>query len=225
MPLYEKSFAYLATQLARWRARFSEHLAVIALYGGGNPLEEHWLTRFLKTVSVEDRGNWARHVGTQLNRMRKEAKEHLWTRWLECYWRARNQGVPVPLDASETKVMAEWVFHLHPVFSAAVDCLCNGPPPRLEHTYLFRKLSEKGYTKEFPDASARLLLRLLSSPGEVPIYHCTKLEELTEQLIDAGTASETSRQLCERLTEIGCPRAAELESRIWDLTVGGRSTG
>lgn len=214
MPLYEKSFAYLATQLERWRDRFSEHLALIALDGGGNPLEESWLTRFLQTVSLEDRRNWARHVSSQLNRMREEAKEHLWKRWLERYWRERTQGIPAPLDASETKVMAEWVLHLRSVFPAAVDWLCNSPPPRLEHTSLFRRLSKGGYVKEFPGASARLLLHLLSSPGGVPNYHCTELEKLTEQLIDAGAPSEISRQLCEKLAEIGCPRAAELARRI-----------
>ena len=88
LPLYEKTFAHLSTDLgsSELRDHFSGHIASIAIYGSTNPVQDGWLGRFLKAVDSKERKNWAFHIRILLQDMQENIAQNLWERWLKEYW-------------------------------------------------------------------------------------------------------------------------------------------
>jgi len=215
LPHYRNAFSHLLSELRNERKRFVEHVAGISLFGMNDPLEENWLYDFLEKVEEEDRVSFASHLSNRLMTMEEETKSGLWKRWLKRYWLDRNQGVPLPLADGELNRMVEWAGELQPVFPEVVDIICSGPIPILDHASAFYRMkkAETGLSVRYPEATCRLLIHLVSR-ANVPIYFCDDLEELTDQVISSGAPADLLNKLCERLAEIGCPKAGELSRRI-----------
>ena len=215
IPLYKKSFSYLSSALQGERDRFVEWMVIISLFWMDNPLANRWVTDFLQTVEEQDRVSFASQIGNHLMNMKTETKSGLWKRWLKKYWENRIQGAPVPLADGELKEMAEWAGELEPVFPDAVELICKGRVPQLEHTSLFWRLEkeETNISTRYPEDLARLLVHLTTGV-QMPRYFCVELEKLTEEIITAGVPAMILRRLCNNLATIGCDKAEELSCKI-----------
>jgi len=214
IPFFKKSFHYISTESPKERERLVEWIAGISLFWMDDPLNNGWITDFLKTSNEQDRKNFASQIGHNLMSMKIETKIDLWKRWLKRYWEERNQGIPVPLGDGELIRMVEWASELGCVFPDVVEIICSVPIPKpLNHMALFSRLEKKDtdITKKYPNELARLLIHLTGDTS-MPRYFCGELEKLTEKIITSGVQMDLLHSLCDNLAAIGCERAAELSS-------------
>lgn len=210
MPLYEKTFFRLKNGLSKeLRYNFCGHLASIALFGTGSPLDDGWLWEFMKVVDEEDRISWASAMTRELALLKEDSAKELWNRWLNRYWSQRITGIPKPLSAKELEEMVYWSAELSPIFPEVVDKICKSKPPRLENTHLYHNLVAQKFAALHPTGLITLLLHLLPNAAQ-PFWQCSDVEELVRGLLDTPTPREGIKRICNELSRLGCPNAAQL---------------
>jgi hypothetical protein len=67
LPAIRETFNHLADRPREWRQTFARRLSTIAVRSVRNPMEDGWLTEFVRLAPAEDRGNWTGAVGFDLN--------------------------------------------------------------------------------------------------------------------------------------------------------------
>ncbi len=213
MPLYEGVFPRCDQLTGNYSGRFCEHLAAIAAFSSIHPVKQGWLARFLLAARPVDRASWAAHFRQMLESMDEEAQKASWESWIGDYWRKRIDGIPLPLDSSETEEMVNWCIHLKPVFPEVVDKICESPRPTLTHTFIFWSLARTDLPKRFPRSSGQLLRQLLVSVSE-PFYDFDNAQELVGRLVPTDASREDLLWACNELARLGYPGAAELRALI-----------
>lgn len=215
LPLYERTFPHIPNLPQRLRRQFGKHLASIAVYGPGNPVEEGWLGRFLSAVEPEDRAGWASEIDFILRQLEEDAIRDLWGRWLGEYWSRRNTGIPLPLHPDELEKMINWSLQLAPVFPEAVRRIRESAPPTIKYSRRFiPQLAESGYATRYPEAVAQLLRYLLPHAPR-PFWHCDQVATLFRQLVQSGSVPRPILdQICNELGALACPNAAELRGLL-----------
>jgi SIR2-like domain/Domain of unknown function (DUF4020) len=216
MPNYEETFPVLHAELGEFRERLCSHLAGIAVLSSVDPLEKGWINRFLTTVEPEEREMWASSINTVLKGTTEASKREVWNHWIGKYWRNRIGGIPVPLTAGEVARMAIWVVHLEPVFTEAVNALCESPLPKLKSDYIYHELAQSDVGNRHPGSATRFLLHLLRNQ-KGPFWGCDYVETVVEKILSAAFANKADLHLvCEQLAHLGCNNAAHLRQIILD---------
>lgn len=215
MPFYEGAFPHVTELPQRLQRQFTKHLASIAVYGPGNPIEEGWLGRFLGAVELEGRANWASDIGFILRQLEEDAIQELWGKWLGEYWSLRNQGIPLPLDPEELERMIDWTPNLASVFPEAVERIRESPSSAINHSrHLYRRLGQSGYASRYPEAVATLLHRLLPHVTQ-PFLNCAQVADMFPELVrSADVPRAILSRICDELARLGCPDAAGLRKLI-----------
>lgn len=202
IPLFEKSFIYLKTDLEEIRDRFCEHLASIAVYSSVNPLQHGWIKIFLKEIDLKDRETWAYYVGICIRSLNFENQQSLWEKWLKEYWKLRVSGVPLQLQPGETAKMVQWSVGLASVFSEVVDLICSSPAPKFEHTQIFNTFLEEDFVSKFPNDFAKLLVHIL--PG----IHMSRYNDDLKKALGILEKSEIDKtvlgKIKNELARLGC---------------------
>ena len=211
MPLYEGMFPHAPELPQRLRRQFTKHLASIAVYGPGNPVEEGWLGRFLDAVEPEDRANWVSDVGFILRQLEEDAIQDLWNKWLGEYWSLRNQGIPLPPDPEELEKMIDWSPNLASVFPEAVERIGESPLSAISHSrHLYRRLEQSGYASRYPEAVATLLQHLLPYAPQ-PFSPCQRIADMFPALVQSNSVPRPMlSRICDELARSGCQNAVEL---------------
>jgi hypothetical protein len=213
IPLYEKSFTHVQTEVDELRDHFGEQIADIVLYSSQDPLRGGWLGKFLGAVGPSDREAWATQIGHRLRFLQGDAAQDLWNRWMRDYWQRRVTGIPLPLEMAELEKMIRWSVYLKPVFSEVVELICGSSAPPLKHTHLYRELVEKNLAVSHPEAVTRLLQHLLPKADE-PFLHCHELEQLVRKLIESSASRSDLQNICNELGRLGCRQAMELNDLL-----------
>lgn len=215
MPLYERTFPHTQELPQMLRRQLTKHLASIAVYGPGDPVEEGWLTRFLDTVQPVDRANWASDLGFVLRQLEEDAIRDLWSKWLSEYWSLRNQGVPLPPDPEELESMIDWSPNLASVFPEAAERIRDTPLPTIHHSrHLYRRLEQSGYASLYPEAVATLLHLLLPHAAR-PFSNCAQVGDMFVELVQSSDVPHLIlNQVCDELARLGCENAAELRRHL-----------
>ncbi len=214
MPFYIDSFKELSGLLANARDIFCGHMASIAIYGEINPIKGNgWLFEFVKTVNDKDRVTWAIELGRLLDHLNEIAITKLWGDWLSEYWQQRIEGIPVALTSEELARMVEWAPQLLPVLPQVIEKIRASGSVKLEHTFVYRDLTESHAPKQYPIPTAQLIEHLLVN-AEEPFLHCPYIERIIRDLIDSGTPKDMLLKICNELARLGCRCATELYSLL-----------
>jgi hypothetical protein len=214
LPLFEQQFGDIAEESSEYRRVFCQRMADIAIFSEINPIENGWLFRFVQTVAAEDRLSWVQAVEDRLKGLDDQAKFATWTRWLRTYWQRRNAGIPLQFDATEAAEMVKLTFALEPTFEEATELLCSGPAPNFRRSMIYYSLHETGLATRKPEPTTRLILFLLRSEGDRPIYDMNKLEDVVRQLITSKAQIHQLIAIIDELARLGCSGAAQLRKEL-----------
>ena len=207
---YDKqTFSRILTKLGIFRESFIGHVALFAAESFADPLANNWLADFLSAIEASDREQWAGSVGDHLESLNADAVTDVWNRWLDRYWAQRISRSPLPLEQGELDGMLLWLPRLRPVFPAAVRRACSGPSPGGE-SYLYDLLGELDWLADYPEPLADLLCFLLGHATR-PFYACEDAVKLVKLVSDGGGPKRKLEQLCNRLCELGCRSADDLQ--------------
>ena len=84
----------------------------------------------------------------------------------------------------------------------------------MRHTVVFSSLQQSELPENYPEATARFLVRLTTSGTEVQQWELHYLEPLTERLIAANAPKDTLNDLCNNLAELGSSKAMDFVDSI-----------
>jgi hypothetical protein len=215
LPMYETIFPYLHSEFERQKSSsFCGHMAGIALLSSINPLDSGWLERFLRLVDTEEREMWASNVGHVLSGTTEDSKAATWNGWMQRYWNNRNQGVPLPLSATESAAMLHWAMHLGSFFPDAVEAIFESPRPKLEHSHIFYEFSNSDIATKEPKSALRLLHYLLQCESG-NFSGCEYVEKAVAAAMKTTTAEKALTLLiCDELARLGCKNAAGLRDSV-----------
>jgi len=208
MPYYRATFRFSKEFPQQYREKFCNHLAVIAIFYPKNPLEDSWLKEFLEIAELEDRLEFTRQLGWQLEELNERVLTDLWNRWLSQYLTKRIRGRPVRLEAKEAGVIAGWAPEMGPVFEEFVDKICEFTSLELEeHHWIYRRIKEKEIDKKYPEQIIKLLSKIV--PFEKHSWYCDDLIEILNNLTKSNIAkSKTNltklKEICGELIKLGC---------------------
>lgn len=195
------------------RTRYAEHLAVVAIFSSINPLEHGWLNTFIQNSENEDRRNWAAYLIQCLASLDEGTKITIWNAWLCQYWSDRIKGKPVAISSEEVNEMVTWAIHLEPIFVEVVDKILISPPPKLEHTGVYRDIQSKINPHKHPDTLTRLLIYLLENTVE-PFHDCKSIEGIVRQLMKYKQLAGDLTTICDLMNKLGCTHSIELAREI-----------
>jgi hypothetical protein len=193
------------------RRQCTQHLASIAVYGPGSPVEEGWLGRFLAAVEPDDRANWASDIGFIMRQLDEDATQDLWVRWLSAYWSLRNEGIPLPPGPDGLEKMIDWSPEVAPVFPEPVDRIRESTLPTISYSRrLYTRLEQRGYAARYPKAVASLLQHLLPNATQ-PFLACQPIAAMFPALVQStGVPRQMLNRICDELARLGCQNAGEL---------------
>ena len=213
MGYYRQTFSQIKTKLGIFRENFIGHIALFAIEGTVDQLPDNWLdwlADFLLATEASDREQWARSVRHYLESLNADAVTKIWNRWLDTHWKLRISGRPVPLEQGELDGMLCWLPYLRPVFPAAVQRACSGPSPGKESSYLYALLAGLDWLGDYPGALADLLCFMLEHAAK-PFWACEDAVKLVKVVSEAGGHESKLKQLCNKLCELGCRSADDLQ--------------
>ncbi|MNS40956.1 hypothetical protein D3C72_732960 [compost metagenome] len=212
--VYRAAFGHVQAELAGFRDRFAEHVALISLFGSANPLDKGWLAAYLERVELTDRIAFARHLGHHLRDQEDTRRIASWDRWIKNYWQERLHGRPLPLDEGETQEMLDWVVLLTgKAFIEAIDLLEQCTLHSFDDTRLLYHLKKSPLLADEPDAVARLIA-FLTGVANVPRYRLDDLAQILATLIGRASNREVLLRGCENLGRLGGERALSLKEAI-----------
>lgn len=215
IPLYEKIFPVLHSEFPQeQRHAFCLHLAAIATLSSIDPVKQGWLNRFLLSVNTEEREILASDVGQTLKGLTEASKIVIWDRWIQHYWKDRNEGIPLPLSSKEVRSMMGWVVRLEPVFAKAVDLFCEGPTPDLEHAHIYYELSNSEILKTQPTAVLKFLCHLLRIETK-NFWACEYIQTILTATLSVAPDEKTAMLLvCDEIGRLGCGNAGALRKAV-----------
>jgi hypothetical protein len=160
------------------------------------------LPTLLQHGAIEDRSNFAYHLGVFLGNMSSATRQSVWDRWVSRYWKNRLTSTSVPAAETEMKAMLDWLPHLGELFPAGVSLAISGALARLDHCNLIHEMRESDLVIQFPADTAKLLIYLIPL---LPRYHQADVLAIVDRLPVLDT--DLKRKLDESLARAGfhCP--------------------
>ncbi len=178
LPAFLAAMPRLAADLGDRHRRFIEFYTALAAFHVSDPTQ-HLLPALFERGSLEDRTEFASHLGYFLRQMQQPAKQQVWDGWLSRYWQDRLQGVLAALDEAECRAMLEWLPHLGNAFPDAVTLAVRFPTIRIEHSGVLFELRDSELVTRFPAETAELLIYLSNCTVG---YHATDLAKIEARL-------------------------------------------
>jgi SIR2-like protein/uncharacterized protein DUF4020 len=214
MPCFEEAFSKLHSELGKDQRRsFCKFLAGIACHSSINPLHQGWLNRFLTSVTAEERTTWASSMLQTLKGMKEAAVENAWNSWIKTYWQNRIDGIPVPLEASETAEMLGWSICFKTSFADVADTIYKSPVPKVDHSFVYYDLSESSLPGFKPGAVAKFVLYLLKN-RLIPLYEFDPIVKIVGILKPFPEARSDLLPICQQMAELGYAGAGALRNSI-----------
>ena len=207
--LYERGLPYLLGTNHK-RDRLCEHLASIAVFGSINPLQDGWLGKFVVQADDETIATWSVYLRQNLESLSDEKIAALWDRWLALYWDRRNYGDPRPAGETEIRTIVEWLPSLRVVFTQAVARAVALSAPEFQYTNLYARLLKRNIQESNPVQLLELLLHLMPAIPPGSTLFNSDIEKLLSGIPSASVSSEVYRRVCDELSRIGSPNAAEI---------------
>ena len=165
-----------------------------------NDSVETWLSEFFRHASKPARYRFATEIHTILRHSDDRQQLETWKRWLERYWRHRLEGVPKPLDDTETRLMFAWLPALHSLFPAGVEFALRMSSVPLSGSHVIYDLSRGNHRWDAPQAVTKLLLHLGEHASRDITWH--HADELINVLLSADLSENWRRRLCELLAKL-----------------------
>ncbi|WP_419551422.1 DUF4020 domain-containing protein [Candidatus Poriferisodalis sp.] len=173
------------------RRTFFEHLAAITCFDGDYIDHVEWLADLTRTVSIEVRVEWMKHVSGTLSRLTSDEADAQWTAWMHTYWERRLNSHPFALTDGEATEMVHWTVQLASCFPEAVKLATLHPATFRANSRLLYNLyrpekrnedvSRPDLVAEYPQSVAALLTHLLRNATGRP-NHTHFLPEITHKL-------------------------------------------
>ena len=226
MPLYKQTFSHLVVDLNNREdtLAFCNQIVAILIYASpsafykGNQGKLAFISDFIKQVDSTIKEQFSRTIYSFIGDMQEDSIKNLWDEWLKTYWKERNIGRPVALDSGEFEEMINWLIYLKPVFSEAVDLLCESPistDTNFLNSHLVDQLEEdKDYSMRYPEALTKLLLHLLKNTSQTQIFYFDYIEKIFRQLVAIEVSHGELGKICDELSRLNCPNALELSQLL-----------
>lgn len=213
LPYFVQTFAHV-TELGKFRDKFCEELAAIAIFSEIDPLTNRWLTEFLRTVDEDSRVGWAASVAGALQEAPEGRRARCWNTWMKTYWRQRLEGRPFRLSREESGAMVAWLLHIGEGFQEGVRFLIEGPlpSPRHDYSHVLMDLQDFALDNTNAEAAAEFMLCLLRSSERMSFFD--PADSLVRRLARMGAERVTFLAICEKLAELGYSGAAELKAFV-----------
>ncbi|WP_423915655.1 DUF4020 domain-containing protein [Candidatus Poriferisodalis sp.] len=130
-----------------------------------------WLTGFTSAASEATRAAFINAVALQLQTEDSQAISAQWHGWMHDYWLSRLEGIPRPLNESESGALAGWVILLDENAPAAVDLACRAPTPLPQDSFLFTEVYSVNqgtghfirFVEHHPHEATRFMAHLLQN--------------------------------------------------------------
>jgi hypothetical protein len=175
----------------------AESAAVVVFYGIEQPLDSAFFSAIFLHFEENDLLQFAWGIGNLLERAESSVIARVWNDWLKEYWRRRAMGLPKSVSSREADIMAGWALNLREFFPEAVALL---EPFKdrfsFQHSRILIDIDDKGVVKQYPEASADLLLLYLGSPQSYLF-----IELHTKKIWDDLKSTNLSKEKLERVRE------------------------
>ena len=125
--------------------------------------DDEWIMRLFGVKDSSWNLIFALEIGRLLNFLNDEQQREWWQRWIKGYWENRLQGVPLPLDQTETNNMLDWTLKLTGVFPETVELAIQMPLISNASPAIFLVRKDDVLPERWPSELARLLIRMGSS--------------------------------------------------------------
>jgi hypothetical protein len=177
--------------------RFGYALARLVMDVVADPIERGFFRDFLPVVPREVRSAMANWMGEYFKAFDAERRREKWTSWLERYVDLRLIGVPIALDVSEAKHMAEWCVYLGEYFPKMVERILKMSLEGVFTHPIIDELLKRDIPKDFPREACLLTVAVLKA--EHHPYFREELRTLYHQLKERIPGSTEIRALEELL--------------------------
>ena len=186
---------------------FVNRYTVMLAHFADNPLNT-WLPQFFRHATEDARHSFAAEIHRLLRHSDDAQQREAWERWLQRYWRDRLDGLPKPLDDTETRLMFACLPAFQTLFPTAVELALSMRSVPLSGSQTIYDLWRVDHGRNSPHAVARLLVhavaRLLVHLGEHasrdPTWH--RANELIDVLLRADIPDNLRGQLVELLARL-----------------------
>jgi len=190
------------------RERLLEHLASISLRSEIDPMTSGWLTRFTVDVDeVETRAALWRRIGWELRDLPDEMVERRWSEWMQPYWIARLNSIPIGITKAEASAMATWVPPLGASALAAIELALRHEAGLEQHSDLLRDLAASELLSTSTSEVSAFVAHLLAGT-EPPFHGCRDVVKIVNA-VRSMTAVEPEA-ITEQALRLGCPAS------IWE---------
>jgi hypothetical protein len=193
----------------------SAHLASVSLFSDADTLD--WLPEFATNAALEDRVEWCRQIRYILDELATDVIEQQWQRWMERYWQARLDSVPVLMTTDEQSAMATWVAYLTDSIPAGVHLATAQPAGLEEHADLLRKLNDATLDRA-PREFATLVAHLLRGTNP-PFWDCRDLERVFQHVHAVADPAKVTT-IVQQAVRLGCTGLAATLCRAGEVTNG-----
>lgn len=182
--------------------RLFDHLAAISLQSGLHPIESGWLTRFTVAVDDDARAQLWHRIAWQLRELPAEVVEGRWADWMERYWAARLDSVPIMLTTVEASAMSTWVPRLGPMAPAAIEFVLRHDAGLEQNSLVLHEIRRGELLQTAAEKVAAYVAHLLSGTG-TPFYACGDVAAIISRVRSAtGVEPEA---IIEQALRLGCP--------------------
>jgi hypothetical protein len=212
-PIYREAFTHFHDVESRLQTGFFRHIAGMVYSCLFDVNEGNWFSDFLTGLTDDEKANWARQVEWGLRGAPEARRAQIWQRWMKNYWKDRVHGRPCPLLPKEAEEMLEWAFVVGAAFPEAVEFVVRSPRVQQRLGVVLHNLEKHEAPEKYPEAVLRLLDWLLEDRGShwmVP----KDIEAVLFRLPKKKTFLPALNSICQRLTSLAYPDAADLNRRI-----------
>jgi hypothetical protein len=216
-PALGETYRKIGVELPHRRRELATRLAGVAVFSATNPIENSgWLIEFVTSADDDLRAEFAAGMGRFLLELDDGARKLVWDRWLREFWQGRTYGSPSTIGPREGAEMLGWVFGLIPVIQEVIPLAERTPLGGHLNTHILSRLHDSKILEMAPEQMSIFLAVLLRRTERIPPWELRTAEGVTAQLIELLPLSSPTalREVCERLAQLGSPRAIELEGRL-----------
>ena len=175
---------------------FVNRYTVMLAYFADDPVDT-WLPIFFSHATETTRHRFASEIHRLLGHSDDTQQHEAWERWLERYWKHRLEGIPKPLDDTETRLMFACLPAFHTLFATAVELALHMPPVPLSGSRIVYDLWRGDHGRNAPHAVSKLLVHLGEHASRDPSWY--RADELIAVLLSADIPDNLRRQLMELL--------------------------
>jgi len=214
MPFYITAFPHLGELSHHGLLMFCEHLSEVAVGDLSHPIQPGWLNEFIARAKPKERATLADRMGHRFFFLDPLEQRTIWDDWLRMYLVQRLHGVPARLNPDEEMAeVLQWSMSLRSLFPEVVDLLKEAPVPSFKNTSILHDLAESQLVQEFPEASAKFVLHLITGQ-QWPTYFSRQFDRLCENLLSVHAPNITLLEICNRMVELGFPNALMWKDKI-----------